>query len=66
MNGICGIDWIVISQFRRALPYANERRAFSPKSDEDFKKAESLTSTAWGIALRKKTALGTAPRNMEI
>ena len=32
---------------RRAIPYANDLWAFSPKN-----KAESLISTAWGIALR--------------
>ena len=34
---------------RRAMPHANDLWAFSPKN-----KAESLTSTAWGIALRNE------------
>jgi len=37
-----------ISTLRRAMPHANDLRAFSPKN-----KAESLTSPAWGNALRK-------------
>jgi len=37
---------------RRAIPYANELWAFNPKN-----KAESLTSTAWGNALRNDSPL---------